>query len=226
MKITYIHHSCYVAESEKAMIVFDYWEDPEGRLLQMLDHTRKEVYFLVSHFHEDHYNPVILDFEGRHIVSYDTQKRRRIAPERVTAVMRPDEDYHDDLLSIHAFKSTDVGLCYLVRVDGETLFHAGDYNNWYFERGDEHLKVSAREMEGLYLSILKKIKAEAPQIGHVMFPIDPRIEEHTLRGIRQFLNAIDTQNLYPMHTWGKDISPFLEELRKDTDANIHWTDPA
>ena len=46
-----------------------------------------------------------------------------------------------------------------------------------------------------------------------MFPIDPRLEEHTLRGIRQWLSTIPTTNLYPMHNWGMDTSALLDQLR-------------
>lgn len=213
LTIHHIHHSCFAVESERALLVFDYWQDPAATLHQLLQTTTKTVYFFVSHFHEDHYNPEILNLAGKKIVSYDTKKRRRIADEQVNATLRPDEHYDDGLISATAFKSTDVGLCYLVSIDGATIFHAGDYNNWYFERGDEHLKVSAREMEGLYLSILRKIKLATPAIDHVMFPIDPRLEEHTLRGIRQWLSTIPTTNLYPMHNWGMDTSALLDQLR-------------
>lgn len=222
-QITHIHHSCFVAEDDRALLVFDYWQDPYNKLHAILNDTHKEVYFIVSHFHDDHFNPEILTLPGKHIISYDTKKRRRIADDQATAVMRPDETYDDGTLKIEAFKSTDVGLCYLATLpNGETVFHAGDYNNWYFERGDEHLKVSAHEMEGLYLSILKKIKASSPHIDHVMFPVDPRLEEHTIRGTRQWLKAIDTTHLYPMHHWGLDTAPHLAQLHDEFPAvTIH-----
>lgn len=222
MRITYIHHSCYAVECEEALLVFDYWQDPNNLLHNMISECQKQVYFLVSHFHDDHYNPEILELDARRIVSYDAKKRRRIPDEKATAVMRMDEVYEDELIRVTALKSTDVGVCYLVEADGERLFHAGDYNNWYFERGDEHLKVSAREMEGLFLATLRKAKSAAGEIDHLMFPIDPRLEEHTLRGIRQWLKAIPSHHLYPMHTWQQDIAPYLDELQQEYNINIHW----
>lgn len=216
MTITHIYHSCFAVEDEHTLVVFDYWKDPDGVLHHMIEDCQKEIFFFVSHFHEDHYNPEILTLPGKKIISYDTKKRRRVADDQVAAVMRPDEQFSDPLLTATAFKSTDVGLCYLVRMaNGELVFHAGDYNNWYFDRGDEHLKVSAKEMEGLFMATLRKIKAVAPTIDHAMFPVDPRLENQTLRGPRQWLQAIATRHFYPMHTWDMEIAPLMAALSEE-----------
>lgn len=228
MKITYIHHSCYVAEGEKALVVFDYWEDPEGTLHEMLSRTDKRVYFVVSHFHEDHYNAAILDWQLHHepariIISYDTKKRRRVEAERCAAVMHFGDVYEDDGLRLTALRSTDVGVSYMLEMEGEKAFHAGDLNNWYFEGGEEHLKVSAREMEGLYLSIVKEVAERFVEVDHLMFPIDPRLKQHTLRGVAQWLRRIPTRALYPMHTWGNPIGLLLDELQATfPNLQIHW----
>lgn len=61
MTIEYLFHSCFVAESATAIVVYDYWRDrADQRLHRRLAQTDKQVYFVVSHFHPDHYNPAIL----------------------------------------------------------------------------------------------------------------------------------------------------------------------
>lgn len=51
MKVTYIYHSSFAVELEKSMLIFDYYgkgdlpERPAG----------KQVYFLNSHSHPDHF---------------------------------------------------------------------------------------------------------------------------------------------------------------------------
>ena len=54
MKITYIHHSCFLVETDSGYYLFDY---EKGSLPQM-DVTKK-IYVLSSHSHHDHYNPEI-----------------------------------------------------------------------------------------------------------------------------------------------------------------------
>ena len=52
MKVTYIYHSSFAVELEKSMLIFDYYgkgdlpERPAG----------KQVYFLNSHSHPDHFS--------------------------------------------------------------------------------------------------------------------------------------------------------------------------
>ena len=56
MKVTYIYHSSFAVELEKSMLIFDYYgkgdlpERPAG----------KQVYFLNSHSHPDHFSRKIL----------------------------------------------------------------------------------------------------------------------------------------------------------------------
>ncbi|MBQ9473040.1 MAG: MBL fold metallo-hydrolase [Bacteroidales bacterium] len=197
-------------ESDDALLVFDYWRDPAGLLHQAIASTRKQLYFFVSHFHQDHYNPEILEWPAssdkphRLLVSYDTVRRRRVPKERLAAVMRPGHPYEDSLIEVHPFRSSDIGVSVGVTVksSGATLFHAGDLNNWYFaDSPDEHLKVSPQQMEALYLSILREIKQVYPRFDHVMFPVDPRLGSEMMRGPRQWQDSIPTAHFHPMHQW-------------------------
>lgn len=57
MKITYIHHSCFVVELDDCILIFDYYKgelpafDPDKRII-----------FFVSHSHGDHFNPNIYKY--------------------------------------------------------------------------------------------------------------------------------------------------------------------
>ncbi|MCQ2261640.1 MAG: MBL fold metallo-hydrolase [Bacteroidales bacterium] len=210
MTIKYIHHSCFVVENDDAVLVFDYWKDTPDELLgRTLFQTDKQIYFIVSHFHEDHFNPDILNWchtNGKdpiYLISYDTVKRRHINKNLPAAILHPGENYQDEILKLHAYRSTDVGISILVTLsDGTTIFHTGDLNNWYFPEDDgEHLKITADEMEGMYLSIIKNIYTDIKEIDHVMFPVDPRLGKEAMRGPIQWLSKIDTKHFYPMHFW-------------------------
>ena len=198
-------------EGDDALLVFDYWRDPAGVLHQAVSSTRKQVYFFVSHFHQDHYNPEILSWPSavpdkphRLLVSYDTVRRRHVPKEQLAAVLRPGYSYSDDFVEVHAFRSSDIGVSVGVTLKGcgATLFHAGDLNNWYFaDTPDEHLKVSPQQMEALFLSILRDIKQIYPRFSHVMFPVDPRLGAEMMRGPQQWLATIATDHFHPMHQW-------------------------
>ena len=218
--IRFIYHSCFAVETDTALVVLDYSKDDADGSLHKLIESRgaRQLYFVVSHFHEDHYNAEVLDFaDARLLVSYDTQKRRRIPKELPMAIMRPGDTYEDENLRLNALRSTDVGISSLITLpDGTTIYHAGDNNNWYFPHDEEeHIRCSVDEMEGMFMSNLREVRNLVKSVDHVMFPIDPRLESEMLRGACQWLQQIKTGHLYPMHTWDcwKEVNEGVRELR-------------
>lgn len=238
--VEYIFHSCFVAESDDAVVVMDYWRDrSDGRLHRLLEETDKQVYFVASHFHPDHYNPHILQytltgadagseepcFRLRHkpayLLGYDVAKHRHVPPALPAATLRPGHAYEDDRLLLQAYRSTDTGISASLRLkadpQGETLFHCGDLNNWYFSQEDEEpgrLKVSLRQMEGLYLAVVRGLAQAYPHgMRHLCFPIDPRLGPDMLRGATQWLRSIPVDHFYPMHYWDQHAQ-MAEGLRQ------------
>ena len=55
MQLTYIFHSGFSLETDRCILVFDYWMDPAGVMLRLLQ-SPKPLYVFSSHFHEDHFN--------------------------------------------------------------------------------------------------------------------------------------------------------------------------
>ena len=65
MKVTYIHHSAVSVETEHSILLFDYFK---GELPDF--DPGKPLFVFASHFHEDHYSPVIFErFREREGVS-------------------------------------------------------------------------------------------------------------------------------------------------------------
>ncbi len=212
MTLHYIHHSCFALAEREFLIVYDYWKDPKGRLKPLLteaEEAGKEVYFVISHFHEDHYNAAIpqwcQEHPGWHLLpSYDTVRRRRIDKALPLAVLRFGDVVETPFFKLHAYHSTDVGVSTVTQLrDGTTLYHAGDNNNWYFtDAGNpdaDRVKVSLDQMEKLFLSTLREIKKDFPRLDHAMFPVDPRLEQEMLRGLSQLLQTIEVGKVHPMH---------------------------
>ena len=216
VELHYIYHSCFAAVAEGCVVVYDYWRDPDERLQPLLRQAEGEgraVYFVVSHFHEDHYNPEILQWcatrpQWHLLLSYDTVRRRRVDPSLPLAVLRFGERYDTPHFTLRAYHSTDVGVSTVTEFpDGTTLFHAGDCNNWYFPAPDgtsasDRVKTTPDQMEKLFLSILRDIRRDYPRLTHAMFPVDPRLGQEMLRGPLQLLHAIEVKHFHPMHYCG------------------------
>lgn len=203
IKLTYIFHSCFMLETEQCVLIFDYWKDsPEGDVKKMLEHTGKRVYFMASHFHEDHFNPEIIAMnvpngDKRIILSRDIIRRHRAKETDADVIMRKGDVYNDEYIKIKAFGSTDAGVSFMLETDGKKIFHAGDLNNWHWE--DESTPQEVKKMEGDFKAVLRDIKAEYPAIDLAMFPVDPRLGTDFARGARQWLQTIKTTYLAPMH---------------------------
>lgn len=102
MTLAYIYHSGFMLEGVSAILIFDFWRDADNGIVERtLSTTHKRVYFLASHFHQDHFNPEILNLPVPHgekkvILSRDIYRRRRAGTEGVTAYLRRGESYRDD----------------------------------------------------------------------------------------------------------------------------------
>lgn len=208
MRLIYIYHSGFAIEADGFSILIDYYRDTvkapgKGFVHEELLHRPGPLYVLVSHFHPDHFNPEILEWKAskpdiHYIFSKDILKNRRAKAEDAF-YLKKGETYRDDLLSIQAFGSTDVGVSFLIRTAGRTLFHAGDLNNWHWQ--DESTPQEAAEAEKNYLRELETLASEVSQLDLAMFPVDPRIGSDFMRGARQFVDRIQTAVFVPMHFW-------------------------
>ncbi len=213
--ITYIKHSGFLVEAEKCYLLFDYYkgEVPE------LD-KNKMLYVFVSHRHPDHYNRDIWNWRKereniRYVIAKDIPfsagQREKIGltqeeVKRVT-VIRANEIYNlpEMNISVEALRSTDCGVAFIVTVEDQTIYHAGDLNNWKWEGETEEYNV---EMELNYKMEVDKLKER--DIDVAFLPLDPRQEKDAFLGIEYFVNRVLTNvktdkmvHIFPMHFWNK-----------------------
>ena len=195
MKLTYIYHSCFALEGE----------DPdgyyEGSVHDYLLTRPGKLYVLATHFHPDHFNRDILKWKERrpdiiYIFSKDILKHRRARLEDAVYIKKL-ETYTDEYLSIKAYGSTDVGVSFLLEVQGKRIFHAGDLNNWHWN--EESTPEESKGYEKSYLHELKTISSDLDSLDLAMFPVDPRLGKDYMRGAEQFVDKIRTKVFVPMH---------------------------
>jgi L-ascorbate metabolism protein UlaG (beta-lactamase superfamily) len=215
MKITYIHHSCFVVEIEDSIFVFDYYK---GKLPEF--DKNKRIFFFVSHSHGDHFNPSIYEYaEYNPYVTYILSNEVRHSLSFAVRIGAGGENTifvdNDELLyvnvdnravfkkepgprniKIETLKSTDEGVAFLIEYAGKTLYFAGDLN-WWSWTGESEEDRERRERE--YKHEMSKIKGRHFDAAFVV--LDPRQEEHYWWGMNEFMNTADADAVFPMHLW-------------------------
>ena len=144
LKITYIHHSSFSVELENAVILFDYFK---GTLPEFP--AGKPLFIFASHFHADHYAPVIFQLgEKRENVFYILSKEigkkipeeyRKRYKDRIRLVKAGERfclNISEESLIVETFHSTDEGVAFWLSCEGKEIYHAGDLNNWWWEGED------------------------------------------------------------------------------------------
>ena len=211
MKITYIHHSCFLVETERFYYLFDY---EKGKLPEM--NREKPIYVFSSHSHHDHYNPEIFSLlkekgmQNVHAVLSDDIKAP--AGENVLLVA-PEQEYQlEGQRNLHTLRSTDLGVAFLLEEDGRLLYHAGDLNDWVWEEESDSYN---EEMTANYRRQIQLLSEtlNGREIDTAFVVLDPRQEKDYDRGLCYFLEHIPVKAVYPMHYWGNPeiIDMFLKD---------------
>jgi len=229
MKVTYIHHSGYMVELEKSILLFDWWKGD----LPVID-PEKDLYVFVSHGHEDHYSENIwalretypvqyILFEeiaseqgnGRNMQGTDRGDILRVVPHQEYdlpgyGVRTAGANAGADGLHIETLLSTDQGVAFLVQTEGKTIYHAGDLNIWYWD--DEPEEDNCWQVE-TYKEEMKRLAGKHIDVAFV--PMDPRLGDHAVCAAACFLERNDCDVMFPMHYWErmKKIREYLKDPR-------------
>lgn len=214
MRVIFIHHSCFVVETGKKVLIFDWFDGNSvtgytfgGEIPEY--EPDMPVYVFASHKHQDHFDMDVLhwaekyknihyifskdckmspNFLGKHGLEAEVRSKIKYASAGEKFVM--------DDLKIETLRSTDAGVAYVVETEGSCLFHAGDLNNWKWEGAGD---IINGQMERAYKAQIKKL--EGRHILLAFLPLDPRLEQHQSLGLDYFLHHTDTAYVFPMHMW-------------------------
>lgn len=211
MEITYIHHSCFLVETNSCYYLFDY----EKGCLPQMDVT-KQIFVLSSHGHHDHYNPEIfslLEDAGMEKVYAILSDDIEVPGNGNILQVTTGRDYELCLgQKLTTFQSTDVGVAFLIEDQGELIYHAGDLNDWVWEEEsiayNEQMTIDYRKEIDL---LSEKLNQRELDVAFVV--LDPRQEKDYDRGICYFLEHIPVKKVYPMHYWEQPdiMETFLKE---------------
>ena len=232
MQVIFLHHSSFLVEIDDKVLIFDYFDGDKvngysfkGKIPEYAPDTK--IYMFASHSHKDHYDMDVLRLADKYEnIKYIFSKDIRISPnflskhginpkvrDRVTFVV-PDKDYDVDGIKIKTLRSTDTGVAFYINVDGVTLFHAGDLNDWKWEgAGDLINGKQTRE----FRHQIKKI-SDKP-INFAFVPMDPRQKNDMFLGIDYVLKNTDAEFIFPMHMW-QDYSGIKEYKKRISNSGM------
>ena len=253
IRCVYGGQSSFVVETENATFVFDWY-----RASLPVIRKDKPVYVFISHAHLDHFNHDILnmadDFEDIHFyMGLDIDgKEKKYYEDNFESLFEKVDDFIEYFVGnevletefgeITTLTSTDLGVAFLVKTEGVTLFHAGDLS-WFspvgsiknFKKmveeqnpGMDLSSKSEREIKILYENVhdqngnaVARLKAEFVknlsllsdvEIDYAMLPLDPRFGSYGIYTLEAYLETAKIKSFTPMHMW--DQYAFASEFAK------------
>lgn len=203
LEVIFLENSGFVVQTEHHVLIFDYYEDPSCSLTPFLE-MGKTLYVFCSHRHHDHFNPIIStwqDHVAMFFLSDDIIGIAGVCAEKI-ASMCPYETRNEGGVQVRTYGSTDVGVSFLVEVDGWRLFHAGDLNWWHWKWDHAHNLMLAKDLFEREMQQLAGL-----QLDVAFFPVDSRLEEYRTAGVEEFCRRVDVKQLVAMHTRGRSWVP-------------------
>lgn len=201
--VTYIYHSGFAVELGGGVtLLFDYYKDTAGVLDQILARTER-LYVFASHAHRDHFVPEIFGFKGSvsttYILSDDILGEDDVVIPEDSVIVTPNMNLMVDNLAVTTYDSTDLGVAFKVEVNGVTLFHAGDWNNWHWR--SESTAEEVQQAESAFRVILDRVVETTADKGVdlMFFPVDARMGEGYADGAQEVLDRLKIKNFFPMH---------------------------
>ncbi len=209
--IQYLFHSGFTVETGDYFLIFDFFDPSDntvesgaaGRDIREKIANSKYPFVFASHSHHDHFSSSIFKWKREnprltYILSSDI-KLEYNALDSLSDFhyisMAPYEHASKNAVTISTFGSTDIGVSFLVDVDGLRIFHAGDLNWWHW--ADESTGQELEEEEWKFKNEVAKMSGE--RIDILFFPVDPRLGEHYWMGGAYMLKIFQPGLFVPMH---------------------------
>ena len=204
MEIVYLLHSGFMIRDGKTLMIFDDYDDPANIVGRTINEGEFEhLYIFASHAHFDHFDTHIrayADQATRYIFSHDIKrtKRVKIFPADNITFMKKYSEWQGENIKGWTYDSTDVGVSFLVETaSGARIFHAGDFNLWYWENDKQENQILAKKA---FERQLKKMKGM--EVDVAFFPVDARLGNSQELGVIEFIKNTEIKALVAMHREG------------------------
>jgi L-ascorbate metabolism protein UlaG (beta-lactamase superfamily) len=226
LEIRYLDNSGFCVFLNETTLIMDYYNDFGTDDIHALDHgvitkdavkRNEKTYVLSSHVHYDHFNRCIFDLKKhnsniKYILDSGIKLRNQSCDIKR---LKRGEIYKDEHIFIKAFGSTDIGISYLIKAEGKTIFHAGDLNYWHWKE-EASVRYAARAKR-MFLKILDDIERENCEMDLLFFPVDYRMGNDGDAGAKIMLERFKPKMFVPMHFSNKysGLEKFKASMKND-----------
>ena len=201
MDINYLLNSGFMVRDGKILLVIDDYDDPAQIVNAAYDKGDFDaLYIFATHAHFDHFGTHIRAYAPktvRYIFGNDIKhtKRVKIFPKEKIVYMKRNTDWTDEVIKVHAYDSTDVGVSFLIQLpSGAKIFHAGDFNWWHWQDDTtENIALA----EKAFRRQMKKISGMEADV--VFFPVDGRLGSSQELGAIEFVTRTKVKSFVAMH---------------------------
>jgi len=204
--IWYLYHSGWAVKTKGHLLIFDYTEPPGRSGRRSLDAGSVEpaeldgqnVTVFVTHVHSDHYDPRILEWRTAvKGVRYVWGWKGEGSPEDVRFGRQRRTVTEDglEILNIYHEGDSTPESSFLVRVDGLTIFHAGDHGHGRGVR------------DPVFEDNIAYLAGKAPALDLMFTP--------TFGGEDEAILALKPRAVFPMHDGGNErqYAKFAEKVK-------------
>lgn len=197
--ISYLDNSGFVIRLLSLQLIIDFCSPmldpkrPDGALVERALKSGMPTLAIATHAHGDHFQRVVVDWAEKGfcqlVLGADIERGYP------AAYLAEGNKLTLSGARIQAFGSTDQGISVLIQVDGLSIFHAGDLNNWHW-RAESDLE-EVRQMQRAFDRILDTLPKD--RIDIALFPVDPRMGDGYDLGAQQFIERTRPRYFIPMH---------------------------
>jgi hypothetical protein len=204
-RIVYIHHTCFILEAGERTLLFDYpapaYLPAEAARICASHLAGRRLTVFASHSHDDHFDPQIVTAtsgaaDRQFVVADDVADLYgdALPPGRIT--MEPEDRVDLDGLTVTALESNDLGLAYLLEMDGLTVYFGGDMALWDWPG---NTPAANRAVGMTWRRLLGRL--EGKRLDVAFSNTDPRLPE-SLCGAPELLDRVRPRVFVPMHLGG------------------------
>lgn len=231
------YQSGFLLEFPSATLFFDF---KEGDLPPI--RADKPLYVFISHVHEDHFKQDIFDLKNQYpktefFLGYDRtdsgvndwlDRQSSAVQDSLSCFSGEQKLYSDDgKVLIRTFTSTDLGVAFLVEIEGKKIYHAGDLFLMKCQTKEQYMQLYTMAlMSGKVMESYEQSLAEADEefirlteplrgmsVDYGMIPLDPRVSGTAYETVKRYMEVMSFKAWSPMHLWRKYefVDKFLDE---------------
>lgn len=202
--VTYVHHNCFVLTAGGRTLLFDppapehLPAEARGVLESLV--RGADLLVLASHGHPDHFDPDLARLtapaaRARCILSDDIADLLPDSVPQGALVVGPDEEWQAFGLGLKTFESNDLGVAFLLRMQGAVVYFGGDLACWDWENA---VPAERAFTERFFREHLERLAREGIDVA--FSNVDRRLK--SLAGGLDLLRAVRPRLFVPMHAFG------------------------